>query len=57
MVFERIRNAAELNVAFDFVLKNVEKGSCRYYYAQENSTAQHHSKLPLQKTSQKSKIR
>ena len=30
--------AAKLNVAFGFVLKNVEDGTSRSYYAPENST-------------------
>ena len=36
-VLEKLKCAAKLNVAFGFVLKNVEDGSCRYYYAHENN--------------------
>ena len=32
-VFEKLKCAAKMNVAFGFVLKNIEDGSCRYYYA------------------------
>ena len=33
VVFDSLKCAAKLNVVFGFVLKNVEDGSCRYYYA------------------------
>ena len=34
-VFEKFKFAAKLNVAFGLVLRNVEDGSCRCYYALE----------------------
>ena len=37
--------AAKLNVAFGFVLKNVEDASCRYYYTHENITLLERSKF------------
>ena len=45
VVFDSLKCAAELNVAFGFVLKNVEGGSCRYNYAHENNTLLERSKL------------
>ena len=44
-VFDTLKCAAKLNMAFGFVLKNVEDGSCRYYYAHENNTLLDRSKL------------
>ena len=44
-VFEKLKCAVKLNVAFAFVLKNVEDGTCRYYYAHENNTMMERSKL------------
>ena len=35
-VIDKLKCAAKLNVSFGFVLKNVEDGTCRYYYAHEN---------------------
>ena len=37
-VFNGLKCAAKVNLAFGFVLKNVENGSCRYFYAHENNT-------------------
>ena len=37
-VFEKPKCAAKLNVAFGFVLKNIEDRTRPYYYANENST-------------------
>ena len=37
-VFDNLKCAAKLNVAFGFVLKNVSDGSCRLYHAYENKT-------------------
>ena len=45
VVFESLKCATRLDVAFDFVLKNVESGSCRYYYAHEINTLLGRSKL------------
>ena len=44
-VFEKLKCAAKWNVAFGFVLKNVEEGTCRYNYAHENNTEMERSKL------------
>ena len=44
-VFKGLKCAAKVNLAFGFVLKNVEDGSCRYFYAHENNTVMERSKL------------
>ena len=36
LVFKGLKCAAEVNLAFGFVLRNVEDGSCRYFLAREN---------------------
>ena len=38
VVFDSLKCAGRLNVAFGFVLKNIEGGNCRYYYAHEKIT-------------------
>ena len=38
LVFNGLKCAAKVNLAFGFVLGNVEDGSCRYFYAHENNT-------------------
>ena len=45
IVFDSLKCAAMLNVAFGFVLQNVEDGSCRYYYAHEINTLLERCKL------------
>ena len=45
LVFNGLKCAAKANPAFGFVLKNVEDGSCRYFYAHENNTLMERSKL------------
>ena len=45
LVFNGLKYAAKVNLAFGFVLKNVEDGSCRYFYAHENNTLMERSKL------------
>ena len=40
-----LKYAAKVNLAFGFVLKNIEDGSCRYFYAHENNTLMERSKL------------
>ena len=45
LVFNGLKCAAKVNPAFGFVLKNVEDGSCRYFYAHENNTLMERSKL------------
>ena len=37
-IFKGLKCAAKVNLTFGFVLKNVEDGSCGYFYAQENNT-------------------
>ena len=44
-VFKELKCAAKINFAFVFVLKNVEDGMCRYFYAHENNTNMEKSKL------------
>ena len=44
-VFKELKCAAKVNLAFGFVLKNVEDGSSRYFYAHENNTVMERSKI------------
>ena len=44
-VFKELKCAAKVNIAFGFVLKNIEDGMCRYFYAHENNTIMEKSKL------------
>ena len=44
-VFRELKCAANVNLAFAFVLKNIEEGMCRYFYAHENNTVMERSKL------------
>ena len=44
-VFKELKCAAKVNLAFGFVLKNIEDGMCRYFYAHENNTVMERSKL------------
>ena len=37
-VFKELKCAAKVNLAFGFVLKNIEDGRCRHFYAHENNT-------------------
>ena len=43
-VFRELKCASKFNVAFGFVLKNIEDGMCRYFYANENNTIMEKSK-------------
>ena len=45
LVFNGLKCAAKVNLASGFVLKNVEDGLCRYFYAHENNTLMERSKL------------
>ena len=45
LVFKGLKCAAKVNLAFGFVLKNVEDGSCRHFYAHEKNTVLERSKL------------
>ena len=38
VVFDSLKCAAKLNLAFDFALKNVANESCWYYYPHEHIT-------------------
>ena len=44
-VFKELKCAAKVDIAFVFVLKNIEDGMCRYFYAHENNTFMEKSKL------------
>ena len=44
-VFKELKFAAKVNLAFGFVLKNIEDGSCGCFYAHENNTVMDRSKL------------
>ena len=44
-VFKELKFAAKVNIAFGFVLKNIEDGICRYFYAHENKSIMEKSKL------------
>ena len=43
--FNTLKCAAKVNMAFGFILKNIEDGKYRYYYAHENNTLLDRSKL------------
>ena len=43
LVVKELKCAAKVNLAFGFVLKNVNDGSCRYFYAHENNTVMERS--------------
>ena len=45
LVFNGLKCPAKFNLAFGFVLKNVEDGSCRCFYAHENKTLMEWSKF------------
>ena len=45
LVFKGLKCTAKVTLAFGFVLKNVEDGSCRYFNALENNTVMERSKL------------
>ena len=45
LIFKGVKCAAKVNLAFGFVLKDVEDGSCRYFYAHQNNTVSERSKL------------
>ena len=44
-VFRELKCAAKENLAFGFVLKNIEDGMFRYFYAYENNTLMQRAKL------------
>ena len=43
--FNNLKCAANVNLAFGFILKNIEDGGFRYFYAHENNTLLDRSKL------------
>ena len=43
--FNNLKCAAKVNLAFGFILKNIENGRFRYFYAHENNTPLDRSKL------------
>ena len=43
--FKNLKCAAKLNLAFGFILQNLEYGGSRYFYAHENNTLLDPSKL------------
>ena len=43
--FNTLKCAAKVNLAFGFILKNIEDGGFRYFYAHENNTLLDRSKL------------
>ena len=45
LVFNVLKCAAKVNLAFGFLLKNVEDGSCKCFYAHENNTLMERSKF------------
>ena len=44
-VFKELQCATKVNLAIGFVLKYIEDGMCRYFYAHENNTIIERSKL------------
>ena len=44
-LFQQLKCAAKVNLAFVFLLRNIEDASCRYFYAHENNTLLEKSKL------------
>ena len=44
-VFKDMKCAAKVNLAFGFVVENIEAGMCRYFYAHENNTVMERPKL------------
>ena len=44
-VFKELKSAAKVNFAVGFVLKNIEDGMCRYFYAHKNNTVTEKSKF------------
>ena len=44
-VFKELKCAAKVNLAFGFVLKKIEDGMCRYFYAHEDNTIMEKAKL------------
>ena len=49
-VLDKLKCAAKLNLILGFILKNIEDGKFRYFYAHENNTLLEQSKLQLIRT-------
>ena len=49
-VFKDQKCVAKFNLSFGFVLKNLQDGMCRYFYAHENNTNSEKSKLVCTRT-------
>ena len=45
IILKELKCAAKVNLAFGFVLKNIEDGVCRFFYAHENNTIVERAKL------------
>ena len=43
--FNNLKRAAKVNLAFGFILKNIEDGGFRYFYAHKNNTLLDRSKI------------
>ena len=48
-VLDKLKCVAKLNLALGFILKNIEDGKFRYFYAHENNTLLEQSKLVINK--------
>ena len=44
-LLDKLKSAVKLNLALGFILKNIEDGKFRYFYAHENNTLLEQSKL------------
>ena len=58
-VFKELKCASKVKLAFGFVLKKIEDGLCRYFYAHENNTIMERAKLvctPADMTSLKNRM-
>ena len=44
-VFNQLKCLTKVNLAFGFVLKNIEDGTCGYFYAHENNAVMERSKV------------
>ena len=45
LFFKNVKCAANVNLAFDFILRDIEDGAFRYFYAHENNTLLYRFKL------------
>ena len=49
-VLDKLKCVAKLNLALGFILKKIEDGNFRYFYAHENNTLMEQSKIVSNKT-------